>query len=185
MNDKPAATQLLNAQDILTKELGLAGGMTYADLGIGSSAHFIFPAANIVGDDGKVYALDIMKGTLQAAANKARVEGLLNIETVWTDLEVYGAAKAVPNESCDCISMINLLFQTKQDAHVFNEANRILKKGGTCVVVDWKPSGGSFGPPEEVRTSLDKVRELAKVVGWSESRAFEPGQYHFGVVFSK
>jgi len=178
-------TQLLDPQEILTKELDLQPGMMYADLGIGSSAHFVIPSAQIVGPDGMVYAVDILKAVLSAAQSRAREEGLQNVKTVWTDLEVYGSTKAIAEESLDRLSMINLLYQTKQDLHVFNEANRMLKPGGNALVIDWLPTGGSFGPPESERTSLDKVREMAKVVGWKESHVFEPSQYHFGIVFQK
>jgi len=147
--------------------------------------HFIFPAARIVGGEGKVFALDIQKGILDSVLSRARSEGVVNIETVWTDLEVYGAAKDIDDESLDRLSMINVLYQTKLDEHVVNEANRMLKPGGRVVVIDWKPTGASFGPPEEKRTSLDKVRQMTKVVNWREVTAFEPGPYHFGVVFEK
>lgn len=177
--------QLIDAKRVLTEELGLSGGMTFADLGIGSSGHFLYPAAKIIGPDSTAYGMDILKGVLSAAEGRARREGLTNIKTVWTDLEVYGAAKMVANESVDRMTMVNLLYQTKKDEHVFNEANRMLKPGGQCLVIDWLPTGASFGPPESERTSLDKVRQMAKVVGWTEVKTFSPSDYHFGIVFQK
>ncbi len=178
-------TQLLDAASILREQLDIRPGQVYADLGIGSSAHFVFPGAALVGPDGKVYAVDILKSVLAAAQSRATSSGITQIETVWTDLEIYGAAKAIANESVDRMSMVNLLYQTKKDEHVFNEANRMLKPGGKCLVIDWLPQGASFGPPAEVRTSLDKVRQMAQVVGWKETETFHPSDYHFGVVFQK
>lgn len=178
-------TQLLNAKEILQHEGGLAAGMVYAVLGVGSSAHFVFPGAEIVGPQGTVYAIDILKAVLTTTESRAQEARLNNIKTVWSDLEVYGAAKEIPDHSADVISMINLLYETKQDEHVFNEANRIVKKGGKAVIIDWLPIEASFGPPMEQRTSLDKVRQMAKVVHWKESHTFQPSPYHFGVVFEK
>lgn len=178
-------TQLLNAKEILEHELGLRPGMTYADLGIGSAAHFVFPGANIVGPEGMVYAIDILKAVLTTAESRAQEEKLRNIKTVWSDVEVYGAAKEIHDHTADVISLINLLYETKQDEHVFNEANRILKQGGKALVIDWLPIQASFGPPMEQRTSLDKVRQMAKVVHWKEAHTFQPSPYHFGVVFEK
>jgi ubiquinone/menaquinone biosynthesis C-methylase UbiE len=185
MAEITGGAQLLDAKNLLEGELDLRAGMRYADLGIGSSAHFVFPGARIVGPEGKVYAVDILKAVLQAAEGQAKAQGHANVETVWTDLEVYGAAKAIANDSLDRISMINLLYQTKQDEHVINEANRMLKPGGKVLVIDWLPTGASFGPPADTRTSLDKVREMAKVVGWRELKNFSPSEYHFAVVFEK
>ncbi len=178
-------SQLLDPLNILEVQLGLGAGMTYAALGVGSSAHFIIPAAKIVGPDGKAYAIDIMKAMLSNVERRASEERLSNIIPVWSDLEVYGAAKDIPDHSLDCASLINLLYMTKQDAHVFNEANRMMKKEGRVVVIDWLPQATSFGPPAAERTSLDKVRQMAKVVQWRESHTFEPSPYHFGVVFEK
>lgn len=177
---------LMNARQLLVDHLKLEPDMTYADLGVGTAAHFIFVASDIVGPNGKVYALDIMKSVLEATKSKAKTQGAYNIETVWTDLEVYGAAKAVSDESLDRMSMVNLLFQTTKDEHVFNEADRMLKQGGMCMVVDWKKGDSSgFGPPDRTRTSLDKIRKMAKVVGWKEVELIYPNRYHFGVVFQK
>lgn len=178
-------SQLLNPFEILEKELGLGAGMTYAALGVGSSAHFVLPAAKIVGPDGKVYAVDIMKAVLTNAASRAADEGFQNVVTVWSDLEIYGGAKDIADHSLDCLSMINLLYMTKQDEHVFNEANRTLKRQGRAVIIDWAPVETPFGPPLNERTSLDNVRRMAKVVQWKETHTFQPSPYHFGVVFEK
>jgi ubiquinone/menaquinone biosynthesis C-methylase UbiE len=177
--------KLLDANTVLLHELDLRPGMVYADLGIGTSAHFIFSAARIVGDDGKVFAVDILQPVLETVKGRAKSDGYHNVETVWTDLEVYGAAKTIANDSVERMSLVNLLYQTKEDAHVINEANRMLQPGGKVLVIDWNPKSGNFGPPEETRTSLDKVRQMAKVVGWKEVRTFTPSDYHFGVLFEK
>ncbi len=177
--------KLLDANTVLLHELDLRPGMIYADLGIGTSAHFVFSAARIVGDDGKVYAVDILQQVLEMVKGRAKADGYFNVETVWSDLEIYGAAKVIKNDSLDRVSLINTLYQTKEDAHVINEANRMLKLGGKILIIDWNPKGADFGPPEEARTSLDKVRQMAKVVGWKEVRAFTPSDFHFGVLFEK
>lgn len=178
-------TQLLNANDLLQQELDLQSGMIYADLGIGTAGHFIYTAARIVGPEGRVYGLDIMKSSLAAAESNAKQQGLSNIKLIWTDLEVYGAAKEIKNDSIDRMSIVNLLFQTKKDEHVINEANRMLKTGGRCIIIDWLPEGALFGPPIAERTSLDKVRKIAQLVGWKEVHQFSPSDFHFGVVFEK
>ncbi|MBI4121768.1 MAG: methyltransferase domain-containing protein [Parcubacteria group bacterium] len=178
-------SHLLDAQAILEKELGMGAGMKYAALGVGSSAHFVLPAAELAGPDGRVYAIDIMKSVLANVASLAKVENIQNIIPVWSDLEIYGGAKEVADHSLDCISLINLLYMTKQDEHVFNEADRILKTQGRAVVIDWVPGESPFGPPAAERTSLDNVRRMAKVVQWRETHTFTPSPYHFGVVFEK
>ena len=65
--------------------------MKVADLGCGASGHFVFPAASLVGKDGKVFAVDILKVILENIRKRAELENYANIQTVWTDLEVFGA----------------------------------------------------------------------------------------------
>lgn len=178
-------SQLLDPLNILEVRLGLGAGMSYAALGVGSSAHFVIPAAKIVGPEGEVFAIDILKSVLNNVERRASEEQLGNIVPVWADLEVYGSAKDIADHSLDCASMINLLYLTKQDEHVFNEANRMMKPQGRIIVIDWIPKDMPFGPPLMQRSSLDKVRQMAKVVLWRETMTFEPSPYHFGVVFEK
>lgn len=178
-------SQLLDPLNILEVQLGLGAGMSYAALGVGSSAHFLIPAAKIVGTEGRAYAVDILKSVLSNVQSRAVEESLNNIVPVWADLEVYGSAKDIADHSLDCASMINLLYLTSQDEHVFNEANRLMKAKGRIVIVDWIDKEMQFGPALSQRTSLDKVRQMAKVVKWQETHTFEPSPYHFGVVFEK
>jgi len=56
----PSGRALLDPNKIL-KEAGLADCQTYADFGCGTLGHFVIPASIIVGEQGKVYALDILK----------------------------------------------------------------------------------------------------------------------------
>lgn len=175
----------LNAHELLLHELDLREGMVYADLGIGSAAYFALTGARIVGDPGIVYGVDVQKQVLEACQSHAKTQGVYNLTCVWSDLEVYGAAKKIHNDAVDRLSLVNTLYQTEKDEHVFNEANRMLKPGGKVMIIDWMPIDAPHGPPMETRTSLDKVRQMAQIVGWKEVRSFEPSKYHYGVIFEK
>ncbi len=83
--------------------------MSVGDLGCGNLGYFSVPAAKIVGQNGVVYAVDILKSVLQSVENIARQEGLDNIKTVWSNLEVVGATKITP-ASLDLIMVVNMLF---------------------------------------------------------------------------
>src|SRR3989304_3425099 len=85
--------ELLDAEHLLGEVLAIPYGASVADLGCGSMAFFTLQAAKLAGDKGRVYACDIVKEVLSSVEGKARQEGLLNIKTVWTNLETVGAAK--------------------------------------------------------------------------------------------
>jgi len=176
-------TELLDSISIL-KKIDLSPGMKVADLGCGGSGHFSFQVARIVGDEGVVYAVDILKSVLRTIEVKAKLEGINNIKTVWSNLEVLGAAK-IEDGFLDVALLVNILFQSKKHQEIFKETARVLKRGGKLLVIDWKPTGGAFGPPIQNRVKKDSLRMIATGEGFRVREEFEAGQYHFGIIFEK
>src|SRR3989338_1625028 len=88
-------TELLDPNALLNR-VGLRAGMRVADLGCGVTGHYIIPAARIVGGEGRAYAVDIQKPVLAAVESRAKLEGLSNIEYVWSDIERVGATRIDP-----------------------------------------------------------------------------------------
>lgn len=166
------------------QKVGLKEKMQVADLGCGAVGHYVFPAAKMVGKEGKVYAVDILKGVLENIEKRAQLEHLENIVTVWSDLERYGAAK-IESGSLDAAMLMNTLFQTKDRAMVLKEAARLLKVGGKLMVVDWLLTGAPFGPPAEGRVDPFWVESGADKLGLHLQTRFSPGTYHYGLIFEK
>lgn len=176
-------TELLNTLDLL-KHAGVGNAMTVADLGCGNAGFFVMQAAKMVGNDGLVYAVDIMKPVLASVTSAAKQAGLHNVQTVWTNLEVYRGAK-IPDETVDVALLINILFQSSKVQNIIREASRLLKVGGRLLVVDWKSTPSPLGPPHEMRVAPETIRKAAAELGLHEADAFDAGQYHFGLLFQK
>lgn len=176
--------QLLNPIFLL-KKIGLTEGMRIADLGCGTVGHFVIPAAHLVGDKGKVYGVDILKSALEGVSSRAKLEGLYNVETVWSDLEVYGGAN-IKAASLDIILLINILFQTKRHSEILREAVRLLKNFGKILVVDWKANKiPSFGPSSEHRIDKEKIIADVDRLGLRVIEEFEAGPYHLGIILKR
>lgn len=173
---------VINPKHILIK-LGLKQGMCLADFGAGAG-HFALPAAKIVGDRGKVYAIDILKSELADIRSKASMSGLYNMDLVWADLEVPGSSK-IKDGSCDFVVMANILYQSKKDDEVLKEASRVVKKEGMVVVIEWIKGNVPIGPPVESRISKEELIEIAKSAGLEVSGDFDAGSYHYVVTFKK
>lgn len=174
---------LLDPYHILN-EIGLGQGMKLADLGCGAAGHFVIPAGKIVGESGIIYAVDLLKTVLDAVKSRAKMEGVGNIETVWSNLEIYGATD-IPAGSLDIVLLANTLFQIKKREEVFREAVRLAKPGGKVAVVEWGLGEAPLGPPPAERLSKDTVRAMARNNGLAEVKEFKAGPYHYGLVFSK
>lgn len=163
--------------------IGLPAGAQVGHFGCGNG-YFTFAAARIIGDMGRVWAIDVQRGILEQIKKEARLENLANIEIVWSDLEIPGAAN-VPSASLDLIVMANVLFQIKAKRSFFQEAKRLLKDGGQILLVEWKKEKNHFGPPLALRVGPDEAREIAGDIGFAEKNTFEAGRYHYGMVFVK
>ncbi len=182
---KPTGTStLLDARTIL-KRVGVAEGMTIADLGCGGAGHFVFPASAMVGDSGHVYSADIIKSIIDTIEARVREHNITNITPVWTDLEVYGAAKAIADTSLDLALLLNTLFQARERQRMMAEASRMIKKGGRLLVAEWAMTSVPVGPAIDLRIAPDEVRRLASGHHLREVDAFDPGPYHYAIVFEK
>ena len=117
---------MIDANLILTKAR-VEEKTKVADLGCGSSGHFVFPSAKLVGKKGIVYAVDILRTTLETVNKRARIENLANIKTVWSNLEIFGATK-IEAGSLDVGLLINTLYQSHKRAEILRESIRLLKK---------------------------------------------------------
>lgn len=159
-------------------------GFKVVDLGCGTSGHYVLPAAELVGKDGRVFAVDILSGALDGTKNKAALANLANIEYIWGDIERPLGVK-IANGSVDIAMLINNLFLAKDKMRMGREALRLLKSGGKLVIVDWKPVLAPFGPAPAARVSVEDAKIAMLTVGFRFVSGFLPGPYHYGLVFEK
>ena len=174
---------LLDVNFVLSKAR-IGENMKVADLGCGSSGHFVFPASKIVGKKGKVYAVDILKTVLSEINKRIKQENIGNIETVWSNLEIFKATK-IESGSLDAVFLINTLYQSHKRVEIMREAIRMLKKGAKLLVIDWKNTASPFGPPVEERVKIDLLKIGGKKLGLEIEDEFDAGQYHYGILFTK
>jgi len=175
--------ELLDTDKIFDR-IALKSGQVVADLGCGGAGHFAIPAGRRVGSQGLVYAVDILKSVLKSVVSRARLEGVSNIKTVWSNLEIAGATR-IPKNSLDMAFLINILFQSKHDDYVIGEAVRLLKDGGKLLIIDWGRVAPSFGPAAEDRIKPETLKTIANKLSLKLTDEFEAGKYHFGLLFEK
>jgi len=168
----------------VVKQFNLSAGDHVADFGAGHG-YLTIPMARIVGGDGKIFALDIQKNSLDMIRSKARLEHLLNIETIWSDLEEPQGSH-IKAGYIDFAVIANILFQLENKNTVFNEAYRILRKDGKLAALEWEGTlQSSLGPPLELRIPKEETVRLATDAGFKLEREFDGGTHHYGLLFKK
>lgn len=175
------AAGFLDVQRI-TAELQIAEGMHVGDFGAGSG-FFTAEAAKRVGADGRVYAVDVQTGPLEAITSRAEAMGLNNIVPVRADLEVLGGTN-IPADSLDVVLLANVLFQSQKKEAIVAEAFRTLKPGGRLLVIDWKKGAGG-AVPDAMRTDEGTMKSIATSCGFRPERDIPAGQFFFGQLYLK
>lgn len=167
----------------IIKYFNLELGDHVADFGAGHG-YFTIPMARIVGGDGKVFAIDIQKEVLDIIRAKAKIENLLNIEVIWGNLDILGGSK-LKDKHIDFVLVSNLLFQADNKETILQEAYRILRDKGRLATIEWDDLPTLIGPPQDLRVSKNKIKELAEGVGFRSDREFVGGSHHYGLLFVK
>lgn len=170
--------------DESVKSFELLPGMQVADLGAGSGS-FVLVSAKMVGENGKVYAVDIQKELLPKIKREAEKEGYFNVEVIWGDVEKVGGSK-LADSSIDVVIASNILFQVEDRESFIAEIKRVLKPNkGKVFVIDWQDSFGGIGPETKSVVSLDECKKIFTRDGFDFYKKFPTGPHHYGLAFKK
>jgi ubiquinone/menaquinone biosynthesis C-methylase UbiE len=165
------------------RNFGFSLGEQVADFGAGTG-HYTMAVANQVGEDGRVYCVEVQKGLLDRIRNGATSEGLNNIEYVWGDLEKVGGSKL--KEYCvDSVILANILFQVEHKDNLLIETSRVLKPGGRVVFVDWLDSFDGLGPKPEAVITKDMAKNIFTKHKFTLDKEIEVGDHHYSMIFRK
>ena len=121
----------------LIERSGIEAGMTVLDLGCGSGA-FTTAVARAVGEQGKVYALDIQPAMLKQLERKLAEAGNRDIRNV--ELK-QASAYDLPFEdgALDLVYMVAVLPEIPDRGRALREIRRVLKPGGIIAVTEILP----------------------------------------------
>lgn len=179
---KGSAIKFVDPETIVEK-LEVAPGSIVADFGCGAG-YFSIAFAKRLKETGTVYALDILKSSLESVAGEAKNLGLTNIVTSRVNLESIGGSKLGDN-TINWVVMKDMLFQNKDKVTILKEATRVLAPQGKALVIEWNPQDSALGPDEELRIAKEKVVNLAQEAGLTFTNDLTVGNFHYGLIFQK
>ena len=108
---------------------GIEPGMTVVDYGCGPGRYSIV-FAELVGAEGKVYAVDIHELAIEAVRKKMKKRSLRNIEPVLAN----GYNSGLPDNVADVVCAIDMFFGIKNPTEFLTELKRIAKSDGILVI---------------------------------------------------
>jgi ubiquinone/menaquinone biosynthesis C-methylase UbiE len=161
----------------ILKESGLRPGMTLIDLGCGEG-FFTIPAARYAGLTGKVYGVDIDRTGIQNLQEKARPEGLTNIELIVGSAEETGVCSGC----ADIVFLGIVLHDFENPLRVLVNAHKMLKPGGRLVNLDWKKENMNIGPPLAKRFDEVAAARLIESAGFRIQNTKNSGQFHYLII---
>ncbi|MDQ1282001.1 MAG: hypothetical protein QG630_352 [Patescibacteria group bacterium] len=162
----------------IIESLALRKGDTVADFGCGSGA-YVFAASKIVGDRGRVYAVDIHRDILEKINREADKMNIINIDTLLTNVE---EKVQIENLSCDVVIISNILAEIKDIDKVLEEVKRILKPDGYLLIVDWKDSDHALSQKRGHVIPEEKITAILAKNHFSIKKHFPAGNFHYAFI---
>jgi ubiquinone/menaquinone biosynthesis C-methylase UbiE len=106
------------------KEVGIRQGFLVLDFGCGAGS-YVKPVAELVGNSGRIYALDINPLAVQMVKKIAEENRLANVETILSDCET-----GLSDDSVDVVLLYDTFHDLTNADRVLEELYRILKPEG-------------------------------------------------------
>jgi ubiquinone/menaquinone biosynthesis C-methylase UbiE len=105
-------------------EVGIEPGFHVLDYGCGPGS-YIIPLAELVGESGKIYALDIHPLAIQRVKDIASKKQLANVETILSDCQT-----GLSDNSLDAVLLYDIFHHLNDPDAVLKELHRVLKPDG-------------------------------------------------------
>jgi ubiquinone/menaquinone biosynthesis C-methylase UbiE len=105
-------------------EVGLKPGQRVLDYGCGPGG-YVAETARLVGESGRVYALDIHPLALQKVQTMVRQNNLTNVETIQSNCQT-----GLPDHSIDVVLLYDIFHMFSDSQAILAELHRILKPEG-------------------------------------------------------
>jgi len=175
-------TRFLDPKKIID-QLIIEKGSVAADFGC-ASGYFSLPFAEAIGEEGLLYALDVLPQALEKVESSAKENGLSNIKTKRVNLENDNGS-GLGSDSCDWVIIKDMLFQNNNKDMIIKEALRVLKKDGKALIIEWNEAVSSVGPEKSLRIPRENLKEIVIKEGFNIEEEVDAGGFHYGFVARK
>lgn len=169
MFNRKAARRQSKANEIL-KTLNIQPGQTIADIGSGGG-FFTLLFSQLVGDKGRIYAIDTNQDFLEFINTQATKQGITNITTVRVTEQVI----PLPTHSIDLVFVRNVYHHLQNRTQYFSEAKQLLTSEGRIAIIEFSQQGSKFSFHRRCGHNVPKeiIIEEMKKAGYTVSASFD------------
>ena len=121
---------LIRSRQSILKEAGIQPGAQVLDYGCGPGS-YIPSLAELVGETGRVFALDAHPLAVKMVQNIISKQRLMNVETIFSE-----CGTGLPENSLDVVLLYDILHDLADPGCVLAEIHRTLKPGGLLSLSD-------------------------------------------------
>ena len=111
-------------RNVILKEVGIKPGFQVLDYGCGPGG-YIIPVTELIGEFGKIYALDVHPLAIQMVQNLIVKKQLKNVETIHSDCKT-----GLLDNSIDVVLLYDTFHALNNQNDVLNELHRVLELDG-------------------------------------------------------
>ncbi|MBW1980496.1 MAG: class I SAM-dependent methyltransferase [Deltaproteobacteria bacterium] len=168
---------LLDSDKLFTS-LPLFERQEVLDIGCGRGEYALALAA-IVGDRGRVHALDLWQEGIRSLREQAAARNLRNLDTYVADV---GKRIPLADNSIDLCFMATVFHDLVTEnvaTAAISEITRVLKAEGWLAIVEFKKIEGGPGPPAAVRLAPEQVVEIISPFGFRQEQLVNVGPYNY------
>lgn len=177
--DNEQRRKLLPAKDIIEK-FNLQEGEVFADFGCGVG-YFTIPAAEIVGESGNVFALDISDSMLEETIKRAKANNISNISTYKIQNNIIPLEK----NSIDASLLAFVLHEITEHKKLLSEIHKVLKPYGKIIIIEWDKIVYPVGPPIENRIDKLSVINLLKETNFINTEEIQIRENYYSLLAQK
>lgn len=167
---------------LLHEWLALQPGSSVCDFGCGNGYHSV-PMATAVGENGRVWAVDLQPQMLTLLKKRCRERDIDNVQFVQATID----DPKLPKASCDHVLLVDVYHELSHPVRVMAHLRNSLRPGGRITLVEFRAEDPDVPiKPEHMMSKAQVVQEMAShgfelvaqfdALPWQHAMSFSPSK---------
>ncbi len=164
----------------MREQLRVKSGMVICDMGCGNGYHTL-PLAEMVGEKGKILAVDVQPEMIEMLRQNIERKGLKNIEPI---NGLYHDPKLPPN-TCDMILLVDVYHEFSHPVQMLSSMRAALKPEGQLVLVEFRAEDDSVPIKPEHKMTKEQINKEMNANGFELKREYDGLPWQHLMFFGK